>query len=59
LKGEKTQETFNVQNFSSSSFTGTNFSQFIDQLTALLPFTPNTTGYVKVYEITLNPDFAD
>jgi len=25
LKGEKTQETFNVQNFSSSSFTGTNF----------------------------------
>ena len=56
LNGEKTQDTFNVMNFSSSSFTGTNFSQFVDQLTALLPFTPTTTDYVKTYEITLNPD---
>jgi hypothetical protein len=56
LKGEKTHSPFDVQNFRDTSFTGKTFSQYIDQLTGLLSYTPHTSNKVKTYQITLNPD---
>jgi len=45
--------------FSINSYKGLNFNEFVDQYTALQPTTLNTTGYVKSYEIVLNPDLAN
>ena len=33
-------------------------SQFVDKLTGLMPYTLNTNGSEKTYEIILNPDFS-
>jgi hypothetical protein len=56
LKKEDLHFPFMVKNFENSDFKGTNFSQFVDQYSGLLPFTTNTIGYVKTYEVVLNPD---
>ena len=44
--------------FSINSYKGLNFNEFVDQYTALQPTTLNTTGYVKTYEIVINPDLT-
>jgi hypothetical protein len=58
LKKEDLHFPFMVKNFENSDFKGTNFSQFVDQYSGLLPFTTNTIGYVKTYEVVLNPDLT-
>jgi len=49
---------FMVKNFENSDFKGTTFSQFVDEYSGLLPFTTKTKGYVKTYEVVLNPDLV-
>jgi len=56
LRGEKTHTPFDVKNFINTSFKGKTFSQYIDELTGLLPYTPDTSNKIKTYQITLNPD---
>jgi len=57
INGSKVYYPFNVKNFQGSYFKGNTFSEFIDTLSGLLPFSANTSGYNKRYQIILNPDF--
>jgi len=50
---------FNVKNFVGSDFTGNTLSEFIDQFTGLIPYSPSTYGNVKTYSFVLNPDGED
>ena len=56
LQSNKLHTPFSVTNFQDSTFTGTTLSEFIDQYTGLLPFSPTTYGMVKIYSFTVNPD---
>lgn len=56
LTNQKLHYPFNVKSFTNSTFKGTTFSEFIDQYSGLTPFTATTFGYVKTYEVVLNPD---
>jgi hypothetical protein len=56
LQSKKLHTPFSVSNYQDSTFTGTTFSEFIDQYTGLLPFSPSTYGSVKIYSFTVNPD---
>jgi len=58
LSGNKTHNPFNPKNFQNSSFTGTTFSQFVDQYSSLLPYCVSTSNQIKTYQFTLNPDSA-
>jgi hypothetical protein len=58
LKKEDVHFPFMVKNFENSDFKGTNFSQFVDEYSGLIPFATNTIGYVKTYEVVLNPDLT-
>ena len=51
LNSSKTQ-----QPFAPGSFNGKTINQFIDALSALLPYVPSTFGKVKNYNLVLNPD---
>ena len=57
INGSKVYYPFDVKNFQGSYFKGKTFSEFIDTLSGLLPFSASTAGFKKVYQITLNPDF--
>ena len=56
INGSKVYYPFNVNNFQGSYFKGKTFSEFVDTLSGLLPFSASTAGYEKRYEIILNPD---
>jgi hypothetical protein len=60
FENKKTHKPFdvsdNVSDFMGSTFTGSTFSEFIDEFSGLIPFAPSTRGCVKTYEIILNPD---
>jgi hypothetical protein len=56
LQSNKLHTPFSASNFQDSTFTGTTFSEFIDQYTGLIPFCPSTYGSVKIYSFTVNPD---
>ena len=56
FENKKTHRPFDVSNFLGSTFTGSTFSAFVDEFSDLIPFSPSTRGYVKTYEIILNPD---
>ena len=51
-----THDPFNPKNFVNSSFIGQSFTEFVDQLTALLPFTTDTCSLTTTYQIIFNPD---
>jgi len=51
-----THDPFNPKNFINSSFTGQSFTEFVDQLTAILPFTTDTSSIIVTYQIIFNPD---
>jgi len=51
LSNQKTHLPFNPSNFK-----GLTVSEFVDQYTALQPYTLDTLNYFKFYEIVLNPD---
>ena len=51
-----THDPFNPKNFVNSSFTGQTFTEFVDQLTALLPFITDTGSIETTYQIIYNPD---
>ena len=54
--GNLTHMPFSVNNLTNTSFKGNTFAEFIDEYSALQPFTTSTYGYVKMFEIVLNPD---
>jgi hypothetical protein len=56
LLGNKTQTPFSGKNFSSGNVTYANFNEFVDAYSNVNPYTPNTLGLVKTYQIVLNPD---
>lgn len=56
INGSKVYYPFNVKNFQGSYFKGNTFSEFVDTLSGLLPYSANTSGYTKKYRIILNPD---
>jgi len=63
IAGIKTKTPFSGKMINNTSLNGTSntpvtFSQFIDALTALIPFTKNTTGLTKTFTVVLNPDGA-
>jgi hypothetical protein len=51
-----THDPFNPKNFVNSSFKGQSFTEFVDELTALLPFTTDTGSITTTYQIIFNPD---
>jgi len=51
-----THDPFNPKNFVNSSFKGQSFTEFVNQLTALLPFTTDTGSIITTYQIIFNPD---
>ena len=59
INGSKVYYPFDVNNFQGSYFKGKTFSEFVDTLSGLLPFSATTTGYNKKYEIIMNPDFKN
>jgi hypothetical protein len=58
LLNSTTHDPFNPKNFVNSSFKGQSFTEFVDQLTALLPFTTDTGSIITTYQIIFNPDEA-
>ena len=44
--------------FAPETFNGSSINQFVDDLSALLPYVPNTYGTRKFYNLVLNPDFG-
>ena len=56
INGSKVYYPFDVKNFQNSYFKGKTFSEFVDTLSGLLPYSANTSGYNKRYQIILNPD---
>jgi hypothetical protein len=56
LSNSVTHDPFNPKNFVNSSFKGQSFSEFINQLTALLPFTTDTSTGITSYQVIFNPD---
>jgi hypothetical protein len=49
-------DPFNPKNFVNSSFTEQSFTEFVNELTALLPFTTDTGSIITTYQIIFNPD---
>ena len=43
--------------FGPNAFNGESLGNFIDRLTAVLPYEPNTIGKAKIFSLVLNPDF--
>jgi hypothetical protein len=56
LSKSTTHDPFNPKNFVNSSFKGQSFTKFVDELTALLPFTTDTGSITTTYQIIFNPD---
>jgi hypothetical protein len=56
LSKSTTHDPFNPKNFVNSSFKGQSFTEFVDELTALLPFTTDTGSIITTYQIIFNPD---
>jgi hypothetical protein len=56
LSKSTTHDPFNTKNFVNSSFKGQSFTEFVDKLTALLPFTTDTGSITTTYQIIFNPD---
>ena len=56
LLNSTTHDPFNPKNFVNSSFKGQSFTEFVDELTALLPFTTDTGSITTTYQIIFNPD---
>jgi len=56
LSKSTTHDPFNPKNFVNSSFKGRSFTEFVDELTALLPFTTDTGSITTTYQIIFNPD---
>jgi len=56
MKRNITHFPFMVSTFENTTFKGTDFSEFVDQYSGFQPFSSSTYGYVKTYEIVLNPD---
>jgi len=56
LSKSTTHDPFNPKNFVNSSFKGQSFTEFVDELTALLPFTTDTGSITTTYQIIFNPD---
>jgi hypothetical protein len=56
LLNSTTHDSFNPKNFVNSSFKGQSFTEFVDELTALLPFTTDTGSITTTYQIIFNPD---
>ena len=50
-----THDPFNPKNFINSSLKGQSFTEFINQLSALLPFTTDTANVTTTYQIIFNP----
>jgi len=42
--------------FGPNAFNGESLGHFIDRLTAVLPYEPNTIGKAKIFSLVLNPD---
>ena len=55
INGSKVYYPFDVNNFQGSYFKGKTFSEFVDTLSGLLPFSASTAGYNKSYQIILSP----
>ena len=43
--------------YTTTSFNGNSVGYYIDQVTGLLPFLPDTYGIQKIFTLVLNPDF--
>ena len=59
VEGRKLHFPFSPENLRDSTYTGKTFSGFVDVYTGLIPYIQGTEGYVKTYEIILNPDNVD
>ena len=57
LLGNKTHKPFSGANFSTETVTYASFNEYVDAYTNINPYTPNTLGLVKTYQVTMNPDF--
>lgn len=56
LSGNKIHIPYNVENITNTSYTGNTFSGYIDYLSSTIPYTENTAGHIKKYQIVLNTD---
>lgn len=57
LAGHRVKEPFAPNNLGHTSLPpGSTFNDLVDALTATIPYVQSTYGYVKTYEIVLNPD---
>ena len=60
LEGKKIKQPFSTDNINKNTSLppGSTFNNFVDALTAIIPYVEPTINHVKTYQLILNPDLA-